>query len=611
MPANLCAKVPAEVGLATASITTIAAIAMHGIRLADVRVGSRVGVIGCGLVGQLALRLLRSAGAQTFALDIDPSRVAQAAKSGADQALIIDDDAGARVHELSAHAGLDEVIVAAAAATSEPLHLATTIARERGTVVLVGAVPIEFARGPLYDKELRFRVSRSYGPGRYDPEYEERGLDYPLGYVRWTEQRNMESVLGLQAQGRVSLDDLVEVVPADSAPDAYARLTGSAEERPKGALVLAYGAEPESPSRNGAGEVENAERNGNAPGIGLEPPSHATKVAVRRARVRVGLIGPGGFASRVLIPALQAAGAELAVVGGGSGPSAAAAVRAGTFSRLASDPSAVIDDPEVDAVVIATRHAAHADLVVAALERGKHVFCEKPMALTAQEHERVIAVEAASEGTLMIGFNRRFSPQLREMRTFLAAGGAPLCATYRISAGQLAADHWTHDLAAGGGRMLGEGCHFVDALAFLTGSPVTTVHATGYGPRTRPIQAYDNVIVSLTFGNSSVGSIVYVADGSRRVGKERVEAFCGDRSAILDDYRKLELLSPASAQTRSAGPQDKGHRREIADFIAGTRAAQAPVSSRELANDSLATLAIIESLRTGRPVPVPPAGSSG
>jgi polar amino acid transport system substrate-binding protein len=598
VPTNLCVKVPDEVSLESASITTIAAIAMHGIRLADVRVGSRVAVIGCGLVGQLALRLLHASGAETFALDIDPNRVVHARGGGADHALVIDDSTAERVLADTGGIGVDEVLIAAAAPTNDPLRLGAKIARDRGSLVLVGSVPIEFPRGPLYDKELSFKVSRSYGPGRYDSHYEERGLDYPIAYVRWTEKRNMESVLRLQAQGLVSFGDLVEVLPAERAPEAYARLTGDAERRPIGALVLDYGH-----VRNGAsGPTSNGQTSLSRFLPSSTPRAGSPKKRLQRTSVRIGLIGPGGFAGRILIPALQAAGAELELVGGGSGPSAAAAMRTGTFKRVAPDAAAVIGDPDVDAVVIVTRHGSHAPLVEQALEAGKHVFCEKPLALTHDEYESVMRAAEASDGTLLVGFNRRFSPLLRQMRAHLSTSGRPMMLTYRVSAGNLGEDHWTQDLSEGGGRALGEGCHFVDSLAFLAGSPVTEVYAVGHGPQERPVQAYDNLIVTLRFASGSVGSVVYVADGSPRVPKERVEGFCGGRTAILDDYRRLQKLSGGDSDAQELKSQDKGHRQEVAEFLHGVLSGSSPVDLAQLGNSSLATLGVIESLRTGEPV---------
>jgi predicted dehydrogenase/threonine dehydrogenase-like Zn-dependent dehydrogenase len=599
VPANLCVPVPDGVPLQSAALTTIAAIALHAIRLADVQVGSRVAVIGCGLVGQLTLRLLRAAGAQTFALDIDRGRIELARTAGCEDARLMGPDIGQQIWAQTDAVGVDAVIVAAAAAGNDPLLVAAEIARDRGTIVLVGAVPIELPRAPLYDKELRFRVSRSYGPGRYDAEYEERGLDYPIGYVRWTERRNMEAVLRLQAQGAVTFQDLVEIVPVELAAEAYARLADPGDGPARTVIVLDYRAQ------NGNGERGAIDCTATFAPATREcgrPGTASVKEGAGRWPVRVGLIGPGSFAGRVLLPALRAAGARLDVVGGGAGPSAASTASNGSFPRVAPGAQAVIADPDIDAVVIATRHADHAALTVAALEAGKHVFCEKPLALTSEELEAVMTAARRARGTLLVGFNRRFSPLLREMSAFLAVSGLPMNVSYRVSAGALSDDHWTLDLAQGGGRALGEACHFVDALSFLTGQAVVEVHAIGRGPATRPVQAYDNLVVTLRYADSSVASLTYVSAGAARVPKERVEGFCGTRTSMLDDYRTLELYEEDRHHRQRPNHQDKGHRQEMAAFLRATRTGEPAIDLAEIENVTFATLAIVESLRTGRPV---------
>jgi predicted dehydrogenase len=594
VPGNLCARVPPDVPMASAAITTIASVALHGIRLLEAQVGSRVAVIGCGLVGQIALRLLRAAGIEGVAIDIDPQRIAQVRAAGAEHALVFDGTTAERVRSVTG-AGVDAVLVAAASKVSEPLLLGCEIARDRGAIVLVGAVPIELPRAALYEKELQFRVSRSYGPGRYDAEYEERGLDYPAGYVPWTEKRNMETVLRLQARRLVSFTDLVELVPVENAAAAYSRLTAArdAGPPPAGALVLSY-AFPDQPP---------------PPPDNLVPARPAgrsrKKRGTGRTPVRIGLIGPGGFAGRALIPELKRAGADLMLVGGGNGPSAAAAVRTGSFRRTAASTDEVIGDPQIDAVVICTRHGDHAALASDALRAGKHVFCEKPLALTTEEHKHVMKAARAAPGILMVGFNRRFSAPLRQMRDFLAAPGSPVTLGYRVSAGAVASEHWVHDLATGGGRALGEGCHFIDSLSFLAGSPVIEVHACGHGPHARPVQAYDNLAVSLRFADHGVASLLFVADGSPRVAKERIEGFCATRSAILDDYVRLELHDGEHTTRSRRTQQDKGHAQEIAGFLEAVRSGHPTQSLNDIDNVTLATLAIVESLRTHRPVRLP------
>ena len=591
VPANLCAHVPDGVPLESAAMTTIAAIALHGLRLADVSLGDRVAVVGCGLVGRIASRLLAASGAEIFALDVDSDRVDLVVADGAHHGFIAGPAGRAAVLAATGGVGVDRAVVTAGAPTSDPLVLAAELVRDRGSLVLVGGVPVQIPRSLLYDKEISFRVSRSYGPGRYDTDYEERGLDYPIGYVRWTEKRNMEAVLDLQARGALTLVDLVEeIVPVEDAAHAYERLVGEGAIRPRGALVLAYGQEPGT-------------RTAVAGTLTVETPSAEGAKRAAARPLRIGLIGAGSFASRILVPALTAAGARLELVGGGAGPSAEAAVRTLGFARAASSPDAVISDDDVDAVVIATRHATHAELVNRALETGKHVFCEKPLALDRESLEKVLATASSSSGILAVGFNRRFAPLLREAKRFLdEAGSGPLAAAYRVNAGRVPIDHWVHDLEQGGGRALGEGCHFVDTLAYLAASTIETVYATGYGAPELPIQARDNLLVNLSFADGSVGGIVYVSDGSGRVPKERLEAVSGSRTAILDDYLSVDLFSQTATERRKARTQDKGHREEIAAFVRGAESGEPPVPLPEVANVSLATIAIVESLRTGFPV---------
>ena len=593
VPANLCAKVPHGVGLEVASLTTMGAIALHAVRLAEVEVADRVAVIGCGLVGQLACRILQAAGAEVFALDVDSSKVTIALRGGAHHAFVVGQDVADEVVGSASGLGVDQILVTAASQTNDPLLLASSIARDRAAIVLVGDVPVQFPRAPLYEKELSFRISRSYGPGRGDREYEERGLDYPIGFVRWTEKRNMEAVLDLVARGALRLDDLVEaVVPVDGAVEAYQRLTGPLHERPSGAFVLAYG---------DAAVTEDAWKP-----LDAEVRLPTTHVGTRAAKtpVRVALIGPGKFAGRVLVPALERAGARLELVCGGSGPSAEAAQRTLGFSRIGDSEAAAIDDPDIDAVVIATRHASHAELTARALGAGKHVFCEKPLALTLDELEHVLAIAGGADGTLAVGFNRRYSPTLEELQRFVNPNGHQIAASYRVSAGPIPGDNWIHDLSQGGGRVLGEVCHFVDSLRFVAGSAIEAVYAVGYGPPNLPVQARDNLVVTLSFANGSVAGITYVGDGSRLLPKERLEVFSQSRTAVLDDYRSLDLFDAGRREKRRERTQDKGHAREIAAFLEGVARGRQPVPLAELANVSLATLGIVESLRTGRSIRV-------
>jgi predicted dehydrogenase len=569
------------VPLRNASLTTIAAIALHGVRLGEVAIGDRVAVIGCGLVGQIACRLLRSAGADVYAIDVDGRRVEDALAGGADHGFSTSERSAERVLEASPD-GVDAVLITAASASNDPLLLATEIVRDRGRLVLVGDVPVELPRSSLYQKELSFRVSRSYGPGRYDVEYEERGLDYPIGFVRWTQHRNMECVLDLQARGLLDLEPLIsEVVQVEDAARTYDRLRGEPSERRWGAVLFSY---PEAAGSEAAGPAE------------ARVPPLPLRVSSAQAP-RIGLIGPGGFAKNVLVPAFVEAGARLELVGGGAGPSAEAARRNSGFARVAADELSVIQDRDVDAVVIATRHGSHAELARQALEAGKHVFCEKPLALNEQELARVIQAAAESNCLLFVGFNRRFSPLLREVRTFVA--DSRLVAQYRISAGQVPSSSWVHDLGDGGGRILGELCHFIDSLVYLAGARISGVSAAAAAENALPLQARDNIVVNLSLEDGSVGTIAYVAAGSEAVPKERLEVFASSRTAILDDYRTLDLYGNGGVRKQQSRRQDKGHHAEVRVFLEAIQAGTTPVPLGDLENVTLATLAVVESIRTG------------
>jgi predicted dehydrogenase len=582
VPGNLCARVPDDVELRVAALTTIAAIALHALRLSDVRLGERVAVVGCGVVGQIALRLAAAAGAEVFALDLDPARVEHAVAAGANFGLVSGASAADELVTGTSGVGLDHVLVTAAADSPAPLLLALDAVRDRGSVTLVGDVPIEMPRGPLYAKELQFRVSRSYGPGRYDREYELHGLDYPIAYVRWTEQRNMEAVLELQARGRLSLVDLVEeVVPVAEAGSAFARLTAGESGRPVGAIVLEYGTDAEArPDR-----LPTKPRRAWAPIQGLPA---------------LGLIGAGGFACQVVVPAFAEAGARLALVAGGGGPSAERAVRKLGFDRYADSGEELIADPTVDAVAIVTRHADHAELTQKALLAGKHVFCEKPLALNEEELDDVLDAAQVSGAVLSVGFNRRFSPLVLRLAEFARLHPGPMAVVYRINAGRLPVDDWQNDLRVGGGRLVGEVCHFVDTIQFLAAHRITAVQCVARGDPRLTLAASDNLLVSLVCGQGSIGSIAYVPSGAPGIGKERLELFCAAGAGVIDDYRTLTLHGRGSVKQERNRTQDKGHAAEIRAFVDAMRHGVPPVPLKEIANSSRATLAAIESLRTGK-----------
>jgi predicted dehydrogenase len=475
--------------------------------------------------------------------------------------------------------GLDSVLVCAATPSPDPVRLASQLVRERGRVVIVGDVPIEADRALFYEKELELRLSRSYGPGRYDRDYEERGRDFPPAYVRWTEQRNMQAFLDLVASGAVDPSRLTtHRFPVDEAESAYALLTDNGGERAFGILLeYAYEDTATTPA-----------------------PSH---VRPRKAgAARIGLIGAGSFARATLIPALRAAGAELAAVTSGGGLTAADVARRFGFERAAGSVEEVLSDDSIDAVVIATRHGDHARLAAAALRAGKAVFVEKPLAIDASG---LAEVEEALDpkSLLMVGFNRRFAPLTAQLHSELQHVASPTLVA-RVNAGPLPADHWTHDPEEGGGRLVGEGCHFVDLLSYLAGARAGTVQAFAVAQAQRPLECSDEIVATFRFANGAIGTLVYSGGGDTRLPKERIEIFGSGLAAVLDDFRRLELHRGGKRRVTKTR-QDKGHNAEVARFVASLRGEAEAPSVETYLDSTRATLALVESLQTGLPVTLP------
>jgi predicted dehydrogenase len=559
VPANLCARLPESVSFEAGSFATVGSIALHGVRQAEARIGERVAVIGLGLVGQLACRLLRAAGCEIVGIDLDAELVERARESGIDAHLRSALDLAALPASV---AECDAVVITAATGSDDPVKLAGALARDRARIVVVGDVGMDLPRSSYYGKELELRLSRSYGPGRYDREYEERGLDYPIGYVRWTERRNLQAFVGLLGDGRIEVEDLItRRVPVERAADAYEQLLSGTG--PSLGQVLTY-----APSTANGGPAASV-RTRRVPGSTKSRPS-------------AGVIGAGSFSQRVLIPALRDAGFELAVVASAAGLSAVGAAERFRFGRSAT-PDEVLVDPAVELVCIASRHDSHARYAIEALEQGKAVFVEKPPALSFDELDRLR--EAASGRVLQVGFNRRFAPLAQRMRAHVFAPGQPVELVYRVAAGRLPADHWLNDPDEGGGRLVGEGCHFVDFVCWFLGGLPIQVSAVA-GPAAEQLVSAQRFAISLGFAGGSVATIVYGSESASGVAKEVVEAHCAGRSATLHDYRSLTLQGEGRDQVVDARGQDKGHRAQfvvLRERLAGAAA---------LVPDQLDTMAI-------------------
>ncbi|HSZ64331.1 MAG TPA: bi-domain-containing oxidoreductase [Terriglobales bacterium] len=597
IPRLLLARIPSDsaVSLEHAAATTVGAVALHGVRTAAVQLGDIVGVIGLGLLGQLTVQILKAASCRVVGMDIDPGRADLALRLGADAASVSATAFSDECMQVSGGRGADAVLITAQTPSSDPINLAAEVARDRAVITAVGTVGMSLERRIFYEKELDFRISRSYGPGRYDAAYEQKGIDYPIGYVRWTETRNMEAFLRLLADGKVDVGALItHRFPIDEAQSAYELISGTSREKFLGVLIT-Y---PES-----AGETERIVPET----VKSSAPAAATK------SVAIGLLGAGSFATGTLLPAIKRVG-DVTLVGvcAANGSHSQQAVKKFGFRYAAANEETIINDATINTIVIATRHNLHARQVVAAVKAGKHVFCEKPLCLNDDELREILRAcdhwqddrPSAGSPLLMVGFNRRFAPLALRLKTFLREIHEPLALHYRVNAGFIPADHWLNDPEQGGGRIIGEVCHFVDFLSFLTGSAPVEVEARSLSNPGK--YSNDNVIGSLRFADGSQGTISYLANGDKSYSKERVEVFGGGAVAVLEDFRRLETVSQGRKQVfRSLLRQDKGHRGEWKAFVdAVSTGAGSPLSLASIVTSMLATFALEESRSIGRPVSV-------
>ncbi|MEK6274463.1 MAG: bi-domain-containing oxidoreductase [Actinomycetota bacterium] len=534
VPAPLCFRLPDALENRLGAFAAVGAIAAHGVRISGLDAGSTAVVVGLGLVGQLTTQLVRAAGGRPVGIDVNAGRADLARRLGT-PACSDADELEEIVREASEGTGADAVIVTAAGDAAGPLELAARIARDRAIVVAVGDIPLSIPRRPFYEKELQLRLSRSYGPGRYDPEYEEHGRDYPIGYVRWTQRRLVRYFLDEVAAGTVRPSELItHEFPIERAVDAYEALSDPARL----AVMLRYGSEP--PKR-------------------LRRVTTRTDASPRAGRLRVGVLGPGTFARATLLPLLRSLDVDLVGIGGRSPARAVGVARRTGAEFAAADADEILSDESIDVVVIATRHDSHANLAAKALEHGKSVFLEKPLALDEESLARLEPLLEAG-GRLVVDFNRSLAPATSRVASHIRGQSVePLFVNYRVSAGHLEPDHWLRDPDVGGGRLVGEACHFVDLTSRLTGSPLQSVQVTGLGAGPASLE-HDSFALTLRYADGSVGSISYLAVGSPELPKERIEVFCGRRSAVIDDFRRVVLFpAPRRAKRLRSSRQDKGH----------------------------------------------------
>jgi len=583
IPGGFAVKVPDELTLDKASFAPLGAIAMQGVRQSGAGLGDRVAVLGLGLIGQLTVQILKASGCHVIGVDIDNEKVAMATGFSADLAMNLKEaDTEQGVDGFTSSRGADVVIITASASTSQPIEMAGKLCREKGKVVLVGAVPIELPRKEYYEKELDFVVSRAFGPGSYDESYI-NGADYPYGYVRWTVQRNMEEIMSLMVSGKVQVDKLISGrFRIDEADKAYELV-----RKPEGivmGVLFEYDGNPDVPTR-----VIVNEKDGKA-----------------RAGARsVGFIGAGNFAQSYILPELKkAAGMELRGVATNRPISSDSVSRKFGFNYGTCNHSEILGDAGIDTVFIATRHDLHGPLTAAALNAGKSVFVEKPLALNPDELNGI--TEAYSKATspyLMVGFNRRFSPLSVKLKKHFKDVSTPKVVNFRVNAGPLPPDHWLLNPVEGGGRITGEGCHFIDYLQFVTGARPVSVYAVSMDGKTR--EEAQNVQITINFSDGSIGNIAYIADGDPSFSREYVEVFGGGRVAVIDDFKRLTLSAKGKKKVHTLRGKDMGYAGEISEVIKTLKDGKAaPISFAELVATTLTTFAVNDSLVSAAPVAI-------
>jgi predicted dehydrogenase len=585
VPRNLMAQLPDEVDIERGAFATLGAIALHGFRLAELQIGERVAVIGLGLLGLMAVQIARSAGCRVLGIDINRDRVELSRKLGVEAVSV--EGAVEKGRAETGGKGFDAVIICAATESSNPVELAGEIARDRARVISVGAVGLKIPRNLYYEKELTFLVSRSYGPGRYDPAYEEGGQDYPIGYVRWTEGRNLSAFVDLLIDGRVDVDTLItHRFPIAKGIEAYDLITARSDD-PFVGILLTYP------------EIEDKMLP-----IDKQYPVRDVQTAPVDV-VNLGVIGAGNFAKSTLLPNLRGMdGLELVAIASARGLKSSHAADRFGFGYAATETEQILQDESINTIAILTRHDLHAALSAAGLSAGKNVFCEKPLAVDLDQLEEVNQALNETDKLLMVGFNRRFASLSKALKSFMDSTPGPKVMTYRINAGPLPSNHWLYDPVEGGGRIIGEACHFIDFLTYIANALPIKVRTIGVGEDMPDHE--DNVIIALDFADGSIGSISYLASGDRSFSKERVEVFGGGKVAVLDDFRSLELVTDGKrSRQRSRLRQDKGHKAEWEAFVKAIQTGgPPPIPYEHLIAVTKTSIAAVKSLRTQQSVDI-------
>jgi predicted dehydrogenase/threonine dehydrogenase-like Zn-dependent dehydrogenase len=578
IPRNLFVKVPDGVSDEEAAYTTVGSIALQGVRQLNPTMGEKIVVIGSGLIGLITVQLLKANGCDVLAVDIDQMKLNLAEKLGADSTCL-SGDIDAAAEDFSDGNGVDGVIITASSKSKQVVSDAGEICRMRGRVIMVGFTPIDIPRDIYYQRELEFKLSMSYGPGRYDPGYEELGIDYPFPFVRWTEQRNMQTFVNLVAQRKIALEPLTtHRFSFENVLDAYQLISGKAKERYLG-VILNYKDEYDTPPRS----------------IELKSTGRKTD-----SQVRIGLIGSGNFAQSIVLPALRKTDAELdTLVNSGTMNLITASKKFG-FAKIASDTGEIFKDKSINTVIITTRHNSHADLVVRGLRAGKHVFVEKPLAISEKELEEIRETHALASTHLAVGFNRRFSSHAEQIRGAIQNSSTPLVMNYIINAGKIEAERWVQNPEIGGGRIIGEVCHFIDFMQYVSGSNPVSVWASAIKTDNKDFSNHDSVQIILEFENGSIGNITYHAVGDTSLSKEYFELSGGGHTIKMYDFRRTEITHRGKTRRYKTKSQDKGFDKEFSLFFDSIiNQKQSTISFESLYLTTLATFRILESIQTG------------
>ncbi len=586
VPKNLIVPFSEQITFEEAAFTTLGAISLQGFRLANPQVGEKIAIIGLGILGCLLADIARAAGCKVLGIDLDPIRVEFANTNGL--TAVTRENAISQVSTFTANKGFDSVFICADSKSNDPVDLAGIISRDRGVIVAVGAVGLNIPRKNYYEKELTFLISRSYGPGRYDNEYEENGVDYPYGYVRWTEGRNLEAIISLMEDGKLNVKSLISHrFPIEDGTKAYDVITGRTKE-PFMGVVLNYN-----------------------PTIELANDELSTRVNLRKAtgqslsNVNLGILGAGLYAGAVFLPVIEKAGGTNKVgICSAKGLNANHLAKKYGYLYACTDENQILDDPNINSVVILTRHNDHSRQIIHALENGKHVYCEKPLTINEESLVDIQKSVEKSKSILMVGFNRRFSSMAIKMKEFLNGNSEPLNLHYRINAGLLPLNHWLHDPEVGGGRIIGEGCHFIDFLLYLTGKKPVSVNTFGLPDLGKYKE--DNVTMIINFEDGSLGTIEYLANGDKSYPKEYLEVFAGGKIVQLNDFRKLILIeNNKKFETNATMGQDKGHAGAWNAFLKNIKSGQeSPTIFSDLYSVTQTTFAAVQSLREHKSIQV-------